>query len=135
MSNHFFPAGIYLVKVNNRNPSARCEIYSKLTIKTTDWRHWQHSDIFIVNFEHVTADWVLARYFRNVFFIKTVFFSGIFIKKLTHTGSMFGLSWHWKKYSRKVEHFMLWFQDLSRHCYHGVTLFKVIDLILICWKA
>ena len=29
-----FPAGIYLHKVNNRNTRKRCEICSKLTIKT-----------------------------------------------------------------------------------------------------
>ena len=28
-----FPAGIYLLKVNNRNGETRCEIYSKLIIK------------------------------------------------------------------------------------------------------
>ena len=28
------PAGIYLLKVNNRNTRTRCEICSKLTIKT-----------------------------------------------------------------------------------------------------
>ena len=31
----FFPAGIYLLKVNNRNIRTRCEICSKLTIKAT----------------------------------------------------------------------------------------------------
>ena len=30
----YYPSEIYLVKVNNRNIRARCEIYSKLTIKT-----------------------------------------------------------------------------------------------------
>ena len=35
-----FPTGIYLLKVNNRN-SRRCEIYSKLTIKTTE-RYFLH---------------------------------------------------------------------------------------------
>ena len=30
----FFPAGIYLLKGNNRNTRTRCEICSKLTIKT-----------------------------------------------------------------------------------------------------
>ena len=30
------PAGIYLFKVNNRNTRARCEICSKLTIKTPE---------------------------------------------------------------------------------------------------
>ena len=30
-----FPAGIYLLKINNRNSKTRCEICFKLTIKTT----------------------------------------------------------------------------------------------------
>ena len=32
------PAGIYLLKVNNRNTRTRCEICSKLTIKTPEGR-------------------------------------------------------------------------------------------------
>ena len=43
-----FPAGTYLLKVNNRNTSTWCEIYSKLTIKTP--RH--RSGVFNVNFDH-----------------------------------------------------------------------------------
>ena len=35
------PAGIYLLKVNNRNITTRCEICSKLTIKTTEPSHWR----------------------------------------------------------------------------------------------
>ena len=34
-----YPAGIYLLKVNNRNTRTRCEICSKLTIKTPERRH------------------------------------------------------------------------------------------------
>ena len=41
------PAGIYLLKVNNRNTRARCEICSKLTIKTPE-RQWRRSGLFIV---------------------------------------------------------------------------------------
>ena len=48
------PAGIYLLKVDNRNTRARCEICSKLTIKTPERRHWRRSDVFIVNFEHIS---------------------------------------------------------------------------------
>ena len=33
-----YPAGIYLLKVNNRNTRARSEICSKLTIKTPERR-------------------------------------------------------------------------------------------------
>ena len=51
------PAGIHLLRVNNRNTRTRCEICSKLTIKTPEQRQWRRSDIFIVNFEHVFANW------------------------------------------------------------------------------
>ena len=30
----------YLLKVSNRSTRTTSEIYSKLTIKTTEWRHW-----------------------------------------------------------------------------------------------
>ena len=46
----YLPAGIYLLKVNNKNTRTRCEICSELTIKIPG--------IFIVNFEHVIAGWV-----------------------------------------------------------------------------
>ena len=48
-----FPAGIYLLKVNNGNNRTSCEICSKLTIKITERRHWRRSGIFIVNFEQL----------------------------------------------------------------------------------
>ena len=44
-------AGIYLLKNNNRNTRTRCEICSKLTIKTSE-RRWP--GVFIVNFEHIS---------------------------------------------------------------------------------
>ena len=46
-----YPVGIYLLKVNNRNTKKRCEICSKLTIKT------RCSSVSIVNFEHVNTRW------------------------------------------------------------------------------
>ena len=39
--NTIFPAGIYLLKVNNRNTRTSCEVCSKLTIKTPELRHSQ----------------------------------------------------------------------------------------------
>ena len=47
-------AGIYLLKVNNRNTRTRCEIFSKLTKKIPERHHWHRSGIFIVNFEHIS---------------------------------------------------------------------------------
>ena len=41
-----------MFKVNNRNTRKRCELCSKLTVKTPERRHWRHSGVFIVNLEH-----------------------------------------------------------------------------------
>ena len=49
----FNTVGIYLLKVYNRNTRTRCEICSKLTIKTSERRHWCRSNVFIVNFEYI----------------------------------------------------------------------------------
>ena len=49
-----FPAGIYLLKVNNWNTRTRCEICSKLTIKTPKRHYWSRSGVFIVNCEHIS---------------------------------------------------------------------------------
>ena len=49
-----FPVNIYLSKVINTNNTKRCEICSKLTIKTPERRQWRHSDVFIVNSEHIS---------------------------------------------------------------------------------
>ena len=49
-----FPANIYLIKVSNRNTRKRCEICSKLILKTPERRQWHHSGVFIVNFEHIS---------------------------------------------------------------------------------
>ena len=46
-------AGIYFFKIKNGNTRAKCEICSKLTMKTPEWRHWHDSDVFIVNSEQI----------------------------------------------------------------------------------
>ena len=48
------PAGNYMFKGNNRNTKTRCEISSKLAIKTPERRQWRRSGVFIVNFEHIS---------------------------------------------------------------------------------
>ena len=48
------PAGNYMLKVNNRNSRTRCEICSKLTIKTPERRQWRCSGVFNANFEHIS---------------------------------------------------------------------------------
>ena len=67
------PAGIYLLKVNNRNTRTRCEICSTLTVKTPERRQshfifwflycerWTYltpcSSVSVVNFEYAIAGW------------------------------------------------------------------------------
>ena len=43
----------HIFKVNEKNTRERCEICSKLTIKTPEQRQWCLSGVFIVNFKHV----------------------------------------------------------------------------------
>ena len=67
------PGGIYLLKVNNGNTRTRCEIFSKLMIKTPE-RHAigivlvfllltlkayfiPCSNVSVVSFEHAIAEW------------------------------------------------------------------------------
>ena len=57
--------GIYLPKVNNRNTRTRCEICSKLTIKTQGRCQWRHSGVFIVNIKHLS-------HFLQVFLLLTL---------------------------------------------------------------
>ena len=49
-----FPAGNYMIKVNNENARTRCGISSKLTIKTPERRQRRPSGVFIVKLEHVS---------------------------------------------------------------------------------
>ena len=41
------PVGIYLLKVKSRRTRTRCEICSKLTIKTPERRYWHRSGVFM----------------------------------------------------------------------------------------
>ena len=43
-----------MFKVNNKNIIGKCGICSKLTIIISEWCHWRHSSVFIINFEHIS---------------------------------------------------------------------------------
>ena len=47
-------ANIYLFKFNSTNTKRRCEICSKLPIKTREPRQWRRSRVFIVKFEDIS---------------------------------------------------------------------------------
>ena len=42
------------LKVNNGNTRPKCEICSKLAIRTPERHQWHRSDVFIVNFENIS---------------------------------------------------------------------------------
>ena len=48
------PAGNYMYEFNTRNTRTRCEICSELTIKSPERRHWRHSVVYFVNYEHIS---------------------------------------------------------------------------------
>ena len=50
----FYPACIYLLKVNNRKTRTRCKISSKVILKTPERCHWRRFSVFIVSFEHIS---------------------------------------------------------------------------------
>ena len=53
---HFiFPAGNYMFKVNNKRTRTRCQISSKLKIKTPKLRQWRRSGVLAVNFKHIST--------------------------------------------------------------------------------
>ena len=100
----YIPVGIYMFKVNNKNTRTRCEICSKLTIKTpwTCFTPCSCSSVSIVNFEKVNADWnwfpwvlftdILLRSFASIFLSKVStynYFSSLLIdfKSLKETSS------------------------------------------------
>ena len=58
-----FPAGIYLLNVNNRNTRTRCEICSKLTIKMPHRRHC-HCRLGRFNFSRDTS----LHFHKNIVF-------------------------------------------------------------------
>ena len=43
-----------MFKINNRNTRTKCEICSKLTIKTPERCQWRRSGVFNVNFQHIS---------------------------------------------------------------------------------
>ena len=49
-----YPSDIYVLKVIHSNTGTRCKIWSKLTIKTPEQRHWRRSGVLTVNFDHIS---------------------------------------------------------------------------------
>ena len=48
------PAVNHMLKVNTRNTRTRSEICRKLTTKTPERSHCRRSNVFIINFEHIS---------------------------------------------------------------------------------
>ena len=52
------PAGTQLIFTCSKSTieiiEKGCEIYLKLTIETPERHHWRSSDVFIIDFEHIS---------------------------------------------------------------------------------
>ena len=67
------PAGNYLLKVNNRNTRTRCEICSKLTIKTPERCHWQMISFNVKSlFTNVSLNDTMDILLRNIYLDKEI---------------------------------------------------------------
>ena len=86
-----------LLKGNDRNTRTRCEICSKLTIKTPERRR-----AFIFNFEHVLAGWIFPRYYalREMNIFLTMIYCRVFLKTVPFKFRklMIGLGTYLSKY-------------------------------------
>ena len=74
-------AGIYIFKVINGNSRKICEICSKLTIRTSERRHWQGSDLFIVNFEQMSYSALVFPWCFQYYFWISKCFLGFFFQR------------------------------------------------------
>ena len=77
------PVNIYLFKVNNRNTKKRCEVCSKLTIKTPERLHWPwtyFNSVSIIEFEQVIVNWVAARTLESLSLTHKFLSARVFIR-------------------------------------------------------
>ena len=118
-----------MFKVIKRYTIKRCEICSKLTIKTPERRRWRRSDVFNVNFEHVSRFFlvfilftlnkqILAGYFRNSF----SFFSHILAKMF-----LMALACCWV-----ASHY---FTIISNYLTESAMLLKENDVPIVKWAC
>ena len=71
--------------VNNRNARKKCEICSKLTIKTTERRQWRRPGVFIVNFEHISHFFLALLLLTLKKYMLAGIFSSVFLRQKYHT--------------------------------------------------
>ena len=91
------PAGIDLLKVNNRNTRARCEVCSKLTIKTSErsqWNMWKvnNKDTRTLNIFHRRRSGVFIVIFEHISHLALVFLL-LILNKYLAAGIMLGKLW------------------------------------------
>ena len=107
-----YPAGNYMFRVDNRNTRVRCEICSKLT--NTRQRQWRPSDVFVVNFEHISH-----------LVLSIVNFEHVIIEILNKNNIIKATS----KYLSNLfllDHFIVFF---SFHCIHFIVFFAGFFLV------
>ena len=99
----------------------RCEICSKLIIKTPGRRQWRHSGVFIVNFEHIVL----------VFLVHIVLCSSVFIANFKHVIAVWadcGLMRIDELANKKLMEFVTVTKNPSFFCVgviYGVGLFSI----------
>ena len=80
----YYPAGIYLLKVYNRNTKTRCEICSNLTVKTPERRQNDVIDVVLVSFL------LTLNIFQTLSSVSIVDFEHVIFWVYRHTQSLHG---------------------------------------------
>ena len=120
-----YPQLAYMLKANNRTTRTRCEICSKLTVKTPE-RRWHGSGVFIVNLKHIShlALMFLLSTFNLKFQAGPAFKSEVFLIKYVYVLERWvaGLA-NWKKILN------IWLRDLRVDKLEGSS-----KCLLISWN-
>ena len=89
-----FPVCNYIFKINNKNTGTRCEISSKLTIKTPEGCQWRFG-VFIINFEQ-TLHLVLVFLLLTLSTLMTTWFPAPAIGRDSHNHK------HWESCNSRL---------------------------------
>ena len=123
------PIGICLLKVDNRNTRARCEICSKLTWKTPDRCYWCRSGIFI-NFEDIPRCLVKTLYSARTV-VKSARLNAKEIRAYNTRSTSFFCSWRLNidLYSNFLNTAIHTYKNRSADCQFSVIYSDIIEII------
>ena len=118
-----YPAGIYLLKVNNRNNRTRCEICSKLTIKIPERRQWCRSGVW--------SERGGVLYFMSISYIVETLSKPLLNFQNLLTSKFLKILWFISVFAKYISSWMLMHHLLSLHTLDVKDIRRKVDLSLV----